>query len=426
MAEVTAVAARPRSVDGPTSARGSWDPLIRPFAWLLLCAALFYNFDVIGGKIIIPNTFPLLLGVACVGMAVILPRSHRVYLPMGALSILAMGVLSVLWSRDEDATILWLRSRGLVTIGIAALVLVLPTVDATKVFKGFVRITLLVTLLAVAVDAKARIHIDPLGMSPPLKGWHGWFVHKNVMASFLIFALATTLAFDKNRIVQFLNVAAITFLFVVSDSTTGRMAAVTLVAVYVWATLNRRLDRRSSAAFGVSTAALVAVAGTAIGASLTALADAAGKDLTFTGRTKIWTASWHAILRDPILGHGINGLFGTPYTTETASVFREVGFIAGHAHNGLIDVAVQLGAVGVVLVVAVIVAIFRSALRLQRRSPDVAVWALSLISAIVVMSVGESVFLGASIATLIMLRVILLREAPPTPRGIESATRRRD
>lgn len=410
MGTVTAVVHRPRSVDGPESSQGSWDPLIRPIAWVLLGAALFYNFDVIGGKILVPNTVPLLLGVACLGMSFLVKREQPVYLPIGALCILGMALLSVLWSRDESATILWLRSRALVIIGIAALVLVLPTADLKKVFKGFIRIALVVTLIAVAIDSKARIHIDPLGLSPPLKGWHGWFVHKNIMAAFLVFALAATIAFDKNRFSQFLNFAAVTFLFVVSDSTTGRMSALVLVAVAVWFAINRRLNRRSSAAFAVSTTALVAVVGIAIGASLSAVATAAGKDLTFTGRTKIWSASWHAILRDPILGHGINGLFGVPYTNETASLFREIGFVAGHAHNGLLDVAVQLGAVGVALVLFVIVSTFRSAIRLQRRSPDVAMWALCLMSAIVVLSVGESAFLGSSIATLIMLQAVLVRE----------------
>lgn len=422
MAPVTAVA-RPRPVDGDAvDVRGSWDPLIRPIAWAFLLFALILNSGAIGGVpgLLLPNTVPLLVGFGCVGFAVILPRDRAVVVPLGAVGILGMLILSVLWSRDEASSILWLRSNGLITIGITALVLVLPTFDTVAVLKAYVRIVLAITLVAVAIEPLARIHVDPLGQSPDLRGWHGYFVHKNIMAAFLVFALATVFAFDKHRWSKWTSVVAIGFLFVVSDSTTGRMAGLVLVAVEVWFTTNRRLTGRSSAALTASTAALVAVIGVAIGASLSAIADAAGKDLTFTGRTQIWSASWNAFLRDPILGHGVNGLFGTPRTVETAMVLREIGFPAGHPHNGVLDVAVQLGAVGVVLVIGVVVSTFRASLRLQRRSPDFAAFGLCAMSAIVIMSVGESVFLGAAVAIIIVIRTLLLREATEPRRGIET------
>ena len=423
MVEVTSTIVRPRPADGETSASGSWDPLVRPFAWAFLVAALVLNSGAITGVpgFVLPNSVPLLVGLGCMGVALILPRDRPVVVPLGACGILVMGVLSLLWSRDEASSILWLRSNGAVAIGIAALALVLPTTETVAVLKVYVRVVLAITLVAVTIEPLARVHVDPLGVSPNLKGWHGYFVHKNVMAAFLIFALAVVLAFDRNRWTRWTSVAAITFLFVVSDSTTGRMAALVLVAVSVWFTTNRRLSGRSSAALAASSAALVAVIGVAIGASLSAIADAAGKDLTFTGRTKIWSASWHAVLRDPIIGHGVNGLFGTPRTPETAAVLREIGFQAGHPHNGLLDVLVQFGFVGAVLVIGVVVAILRASIRLQRRSPRYAAFGLCAMSAIVIMSVGESVFLGSSMAVMIVLRVLLMREETERPRGVETA-----
>ena len=427
MVEVTAIA-RPRQSDGeaPTQA-ASWDPLIRPLALGCFLLALIYNSAALGGipGVVLPNSLPLLIGIACVGFALILPRDRAVVVPLGAVGVLAMAILSILWSQDEASSILWLRSQGAVTLGITAMVIVLPTSNTISVLKAYVRIVLAITMFAVTVEPLARIHIDPLGQAPPLKGWHGYFVHKNIMAAFLVFALATVLAFDKNKVSRYLSLASIAFLFVVSDSTTGRMAALVLVAVDIWFLTNQRLSGRSSAALGAATGALVAMVGVAIGASLNAIADAAGKDLTFTGRTKIWSASWNAFLRDPIIGHGVNGLFGTPRTVETASVLREIGFQAGHPHNGLLDVAVQFGAVGIVLVIAVVVSVFRSSVKLQRRSPEVAGWALCAISAIVIMSVGESVFLGSSIATMILLRTVILREATAPQRGVETSSVRR-
>lgn len=418
---------RPRPVahDGTSQLpTGSWDPLIRPIARLVLLLALILNSGALTGKpgFVMPNTVPLLVGLAAIGLGVILPRDRAVVVPLGAVGILAMCLISVLWSRDESSSVLWVRSNGMVALGITALVLVLRSADTIGVLKLYVRVVLAITLMAVAIEPLARVHHDPLGRSPDLKGWHGYFVHKNIMAAFLVFALATILAFDKNRWTRWPQFAAITFLFVVSDSTTGRMAALVLIAVQLWFTTNRRLSGRSSVALAVATAALVAVIGVAIGFSITTIADAAGKDLTFTGRTQIWAASWHAFLRFPILGHGVVGLFTTPPTAETASVLREIGFVAGHPHNGLLDVAVQLGVVGVVLVVGVVISTFRASLKLQRRSPAYSTFGLCAMSAIVIMSVGESVFLGSAIALMIIIRTLLLREATEVPRGIETGS----
>ena len=120
MDEVTAIA-RPRQSDGelPTLAK-SWDPLVRPLALGCFLLALIYNSAALGGipGVVLPNSLPLLIGIACVGFAVILPRDRAVVVPLGAVGVLAMAILSILWSQDEASSILWLRSQGAVTLGI--------------------------------------------------------------------------------------------------------------------------------------------------------------------------------------------------------------------------------------------------------------------------------------------------------------------
>lgn len=400
----------------------SWDPLIRPIAHVFLVLALILNADAVGGitGVLIPNTIPLFVGLACIGMAIILPREGRVVIPIAPMALVGCAVLSYLWTANPDATMLWLRSYALVTVGIAALALVLPNREVFSLLVWFVRIVLVITLFAVITDPLARVHIDPLGEAPDLKGWHGFFIHKNVMAAFLVFALPVTLEFDRSAISKVLSVTAIAVLFVGSDSTTGRAAALVVVALKLWLIANRRLtSNRSTVALVVSTAALLSFVGVAIGFSLAALADAAGKDLTFTGRTRIWTATWHAILERPVLGHGINGLYRPPITAETQKVLSEIGFKAGHPHNGLMDTGAQLGAVGVVIVLAVLVSLIRWSLRLQQRNPRVAAWGLGATTAIIVMSVGESAFLNASTALFAVLGACTLRALKASETGVQ-------
>ncbi|NLA35982.1 MAG: O-antigen ligase family protein, partial [Actinobacteria bacterium] len=192
---------------------------------------------------------------------------------------------------------------------------------------------------------------------------------------------------------------------------------------FLWFTVNRRLSSRGSATFAVSTAALMIVAAAAVASSLAAIADAAGKDLTFTGRTEIWAVVIDRIGQQPILGHGVKGLFGTPKTPETMEVIREIGFSAGHSHNGLLDVLLQLGIVGAVIVIAQIFFIFRYSLHEMRRSHRVPLFGLTYAAGICVMSVGESALLDSSVAMAFCVTTMLLRTARSNRVGMVTRAR---
>jgi O-antigen ligase len=73
---------------------------------------------------------------------------------------------------------------------------------------------------------------------------------------------------------------------------------------------------------------------------------AVGRDPSFTGRTELWRMLLKIGARHPFLGAGYGGYFGTP-----GNEFQEVyGYVVGH--NGLLDVFVELGAAGLILVLA--------------------------------------------------------------------------
>ncbi|MEZ5321085.1 MAG: O-antigen ligase family protein [Microthrixaceae bacterium] len=399
-----------------TDRRSVFTDVLRPVMVLLLASLLVFSFDVVVAKpgFVLPNTFPLLLGLAAIGLAFTLPAQRPVMLPLSAWAVLLMEAMSVLWSHDEPATMLWVRTYFVVALGMCALAVVLPRRDVEAALRLFVYLGLGITLLAVATDPMARIHIDPTGMNAPLPGWHGWFIHKNVMTRFLVVAVCIELFLDRRRLTKFGAFGAIAFLFAVSASTTGLMAVMVVIGVAGWLAINGRLEGRSSVAFAISSVALGLVASIAVAASLSAIADAAGKDLTFTGRTKIWSAVWHAILRDPFVGVGVGGLFAVPRTPETMQVLRDIGFVAGHSHNGFIDLTSQLGFVGLLLALAMLLSAFRLARSLADTSPTYSRFLFCLLTGLLVMSVGESVLLGSTVPLFAVVLTVLLRERGPS------------
>jgi O-antigen ligase len=85
----------------------------------------------------------------------------------------------------------------------------------------------------------------------------------------------------------------------------------------------------------------------------TIVVDILGKDLTFNGRIPIWTLAIEKGLERPWLGYGYDGFWTSD---ESYLIYRNTwlweGFVNGeimHAHNGFIDIFLELGFVGLSL-----------------------------------------------------------------------------
>ena len=71
-----------------------------------------------------------------------------------------------------------------------------------------------------------------------------------------------------------------------------------------------------------------------------------GRDSSFTGRTEFWQMLLGIGARHPFLGTGFGGYFGTP-----GNEFEKL-YHANEGHNGLVDIFVELGMLGVILIIA--------------------------------------------------------------------------
>jgi exopolysaccharide production protein ExoQ len=104
------------------------------------------------------------------------------------------------------------------------------------------------------------------------------------------------------------------------------------------------------------------------------IASAFGKDLTFSGRSDIWTAVLVAGHERPITGWG----YGSAFDQNGAAgdvIFRATGWVPTGAHNGFLTTYLELGAVGVVVAVAALLQILSRAIRaIPTRGSETAVW----------------------------------------------------
>lgn len=382
--------------------------------------ALIFVFNVTGFEVF-PGLTPMALFVGSLGVVVLAPRRVLMRLPVSiVLVLLIVWILASRMWTDSPAGTSFATLRLMPIVGGVAIVSgLISLVDLVKALLWSIRFSVVLTLAIVAIFPETRLHIDPTGLAPPLDGWHGWFPHKNIMTPFLVFGAVTVLTFDRNRLVRWTTLAAITVLIIGSDSVTGISSLMLAVSVWVWIQLYQNLDLRNSSVFVISSGAIGIFGLLGLAASLTTLTSASGRDVTFTGRTFIWQATFDALTERPFLGYGLGGiLFDNPITPKTAEVWRAIGFRAPHAHSGALDLALQLGVIGLAIFLVLFALTMLDALRIVRDRPTIAAWIISTMVVQLYMSLSENVFMGSGwLPLLVMFRVLLMRRS-----GMELAT----
>jgi exopolysaccharide production protein ExoQ len=176
-----------------------------------------------------------------------------------------------------------------------------------------------------------------------------------------VYALLDTI-WKRSLIVIALGVSG--YVLLRTESQTALLLSIVgVLALLTFATLRRVTGRLQLPAM---LAALVAtgVASIAISSGAASLFAFLGRDSTLTGRTDIWASAFLHIQERPLLGYGWGAIWvdGSPVG---ASIRNTLGFTVAHAHNGYLDLALQIGIFGAMIVIVSLLVIgFRAAFAL--------------------------------------------------------------
>jgi O-antigen ligase len=137
-----------------------------------------------------------------------------------------------------------------------------------------------------------------------------------------------------------------------------------MLAFVAWLHLVRRIRERELALTILLTGTAVIGAVAFALYSWTALAASMGKDPTMTGRTQIYIEVFRSVLKHPMLGYGFGTFWGSP---ESHRIGRAIGWPnIGYAENGILEIALQTGFIGVALVLAFVGKAFIRGMHLLR------------------------------------------------------------
>ncbi|MBA4157286.1 MAG: O-antigen ligase family protein, partial [Gemmatimonadetes bacterium] len=261
------------------------------------------------------------------------------------LALVALALASVLWSQAPDLTL----RRSIALLG--------STLVGAYLACRYPLRSLVVWVgtafgLAAAMSLVLGVLVPDYGVSGGM--WRGIYTHKNTLGQMMVLAAVVLFLLWKDATRHrwiLLAASGVAALLVVLSTSTS--ALLFLIAFGALVPLYAALSWKQTVLVPVLCFMMVLGVGTAtvLLAYSEALVSVFGKDLTLTGRTDIWEAVFSSILNRPWLGYGFSA-FWLGRSGESAEVFRTVGYAVIHSHNGFIDIAADLGFVGLTLFLA--------------------------------------------------------------------------
>ena len=271
-----------------------------------------------------------------------------------------------------------------------------PGRDGLNFITRTAAIGVLLSLVYVIVDPALALHQTTDGVQSVHAGdWRGVFVHRTALGQLsaltLAFAVYGGRAFYGRTGRMIVGGATLLCLFQ-ARSGGGEAEAVLLLFAPLAVRLWRRLPL-------LGRAAAVAAAGLALALAAAPLTEAAlrlfGKDATLTGRTPLWSLLLQAAQARPWFGYG----YSTGFRDDVAAMVagRSAYGYVPNAQNGYLDTALNVGLVGLALVLAGLATGFGRALRLAWRDPrGVAMAPLLVMLFIATMNAVEAALVSAN------------------------------
>jgi exopolysaccharide production protein ExoQ len=279
------------------------------------------------------------------------PRLLRSWTPLLlAAAVVGWAYATKSWSIDAETT-------GRRVVALAVTTLFGLYLGAALDYRRFVQLIAGCFLILTIGSLVVALAMPTFGVDHQNNGgdWRGLWAEKNTLALFMalggVAALSAFFLAPRSRWLWALMLALCALLLVMSRGKTALLCfVVTLVAAGgLWLMRRGRI-------IGVLTAWTMVTAGALIGfvvwlAPEVAL-KAVGKDPTLTGRTQIWKSVMDQVALHPLLGYGFAAFWGQ--TSVPAMIVRkQTGWTVPTAHNGWIDLLVQVGWIGVGLFAAI-------------------------------------------------------------------------
>jgi len=300
-----------------------------------------------------------------------------------------LALCSALWSQVPVNSLRYACCYGMDTLLAICLVTVFTLEELMQLLKmAGVAVVVCSAVMVLAFPQFGIVHqLDHAG------AWQGIFSEKNDAAKNLMFLLTPVMGtqfFERRNLLY----AALLLPFIAMSGSESALVALLLMAVFVvYQAAFRRLSGKSATFAATLTAVAMTTGLWALVVEWTQITAMLGRDATLTGRTEIWALLLEAGRERPWLGYGYQA-FWTGLEGESGKIYETLHWVFTYAHNGLLEVWLQLGWVGLALVIFALTQALRNAARLMRgEGTEGAQWLLSLLALTLLYNLDEGTIL---------------------------------
>lgn len=302
-----------------------------------------------------------------------------------------LAMLSTFWSQDPVRTIF--KALCLFLMSAFAAYLVSKYDDQEILFLFFtVGFFLVVASIVVSVGAPS-VGVDHTSHAG---AWRGIFPTKNDASRVILFLLPSALCYEPRsqpgRLIRYAHIFLSLLFIALTRSVAGIFITILSLCLFYLVKLMRRTAARERLVLTTSILAAAGIFGVLVYAYAEQLLPLIGRSVTLTGRTTIWASILLSIAKRPWFGYG-HGAFwigrGEAINTDLAA-----NWDVSYAHNGYLDVVLQLGFVGLFLLLVLLVQstflLFRS---IRRGISSYTIWCMAVLFLTVVFNLDETTFI---------------------------------
>jgi exopolysaccharide production protein ExoQ len=305
------------------------------------------------------------------------------------IAVVSFAAISFFWSQDPQLSLR--RSIAL------SLTLVFGVYLASR-FEIREHFRLLAWTFSVCIVSSFLFELLGLNPTQEYAGWYGIFDHKNSLGRNMVLGSLVFLFWKKvepeHRQLAIAGLLASAALILLSRDTTSFVVLPLMLIIlpYLQWTLRR------SACWAAGGIALLLASGAIsvfyLFTHIEWVAGLLGKDPMLTGRLPLWIVSVVMAVRRPWLGYGYSA-FWLPDQGYTQRIWHLMGWVIPHAHNGLLELWLELGLVGTALFLVVFAYyVVRASGLVRRNSEPAAAWPLIFLMFLFFENLTESALLS--------------------------------
>jgi exopolysaccharide production protein ExoQ len=311
-------------------------------------------------------------------------------------SLPLLAGLSCIWSQNRLRT---LEYTVLLLIGLALSFYLVERFSATEIVKLF-----LIVGTAAAISSLVVIAFLPqYGLQSrsliALGAWQGIFSQKNTCGEAMTFLLLAGFFVEVKspsaKVFRAAYVAVVLLIIAMSRSASAWVICASCILFIVTMHFFARMPRKDVAVVALLLVGIAGIAGILAFQYFDVLMLAIGKDPTMTKRTILWAGLVPSIMKHPLLGYGFMA-FWQGLRGESANIALIMNWPGeSYAENGVIELCLELGTIGVALYLLVFVRAVKDAIYCFKKKPSSTVmWYISLLFVLAISNIAGGVLLS--------------------------------